>query len=609
MTIISQSFGKTSYAALLLMLTIVLLALYEAGFDNNLFYWILLPLLVITILLVRYNLIRLDLSYKKPFFWYCLFLLWAGMSIFWSLNPHRTLVEFLQLALYGLIFLLATSLNESNIFRVSRIALIAGFLIALFGISQYMFLDSSRIESSLGNANIMGIFMVMLFLIGWGYYLRQPSRFFAIVCVTLLVVLVFTVSRGSYISLAFAFPLLLIGLDRSNIKAALVKSLLCVIAVLIISQLITLASPYLQELAGKDTALSNILTSRSAFVAWSGVSRFAFWETGLRVALNNPVCGTGLGTFFLAYFTEYVDNIWYARFVHNHYIQTAAELGFIGIILLLIFLFKLVQTAFLKIKSGTYPIIYPGLFAATIAFLIHIGGDFSWNFPAVAALFFFFSGALVATCNNSCPVIINSNLNKNVFISASVIIFALTAWQFTANIFYRQGVLMDAENNISEAAHIYDRANQIYPINSMAYSFASKTYFQMAIEQDDLKLLNEAIYRAERAVALSPVDGNLHNQLGRLYWQIGRYEEAEKHLTIATDYAAYRIGMFVDLAWYYIQEQRLNEASIIIKKGLSLKDYAEGMHPKDADRERVSAQIEALLHMQEIIEDNYNSGN
>ncbi len=178
---------KVSLAAAALMLTLALLPLMDGGFDHQVTHWVFFLMLAVSILLVYGEKWSIPLHISHPFFWYSLFVLWGGVSIFWSINPHRTLVEFLEIALYGLVFFLAARINEDNAIRVARIALIAGVGAALFGISQFIFLSSSRIQATFANANPLGIYLVMLFFLGWGYFLRRSNRWLAAACVILLV--------------------------------------------------------------------------------------------------------------------------------------------------------------------------------------------------------------------------------------------------------------------------------------------------------------------------------------------------------------------------------------------------------------------------------------
>ncbi len=260
MATIRVSSTIVSPAALALMLTVVILSLFDAGFDNNAVHGVIFMLTGVAIFLSIRGKLPLYFNVKHPLLWYTLFLAWAGVSIFWSLNPHRTMVEFIQISSYGFVFLLASSLNTDNIFRVGRIAMITGFGVALFGLSHYLLISTSRVESTMVNANVFGIYMVMLFLIGWGYYLRKPNLYLSIGCVIMLVALILSSSRGSFISLGLVLPLLLVGLQRNEIKQAIIKTALCVGAALLITQGVMFVAPYLQDALGKDTALAQILT-------------------------------------------------------------------------------------------------------------------------------------------------------------------------------------------------------------------------------------------------------------------------------------------------------------------------------------------------------------
>ncbi len=607
-TKIVRRFDNTiSIYTLLIMLSIVFITLLEAGFDNNVVNWLLLALLPAILCLALKSRIIISISFSNPLFWYLLFLLFSGLSIVWSINPHRTLVEFLQLSLYLLILIITAILSEDDMVRVGRITLIVGFGIALLGISQYLFFSSSRIISTFPNPNPLAIFLVMLFLLGWGVYLHVPHSYLAIACTVFLVAVFLTQSRGALICLVVAIPFLLITLNRECIKKALIKTASIIALALIITQLAILVAPYLQESVGsKVTILEHII--RSSFISWSGVSRFALWETGVKVALSQPASGTGLGTFYLAYFTEYIDNMWYSRYVHNHYIQVFAELGLLGFTLFIIFIGTLIRIMWIIYRRNNYPVFYPGVIAAVIAFMINIGGDFSWNFPGVTVIFFLCTGVLInigfETVNHSA-----CKIHKGIIIFSACILVIITAWQLTANLLYEKGVTFENSGEYESALIAYERANLIYPINPNAYDHIGKLYYGLAISNDDYTLTEIALENAEIAVKISPYDGDLHNWLGLLLWQMGKLDEAEKHLKQAVDYAGYRLGMYVNLAWFYIEQGRYEEAEIVVNKGLKLEKYATGMHPTEEYKEEAIIKIDLLYKFLDIIETRRGTGN
>jgi len=589
---IRESSTLVSPAALALMLTVVILSLFDAGFDNNAVHTVVIMLTGVAIFLSVKGKLPLCFNLKHPLLWYSLFFFWAGVTIFWSVNPHRTMVEFIQIASYGFVFILASSLNTDNIFRVGRIALTTGFGVALFGLSYYLIISTSRIQSTLVNANVFGIYMVMLFLIGWGYYLRKPNLYLGTVCVTMLVALILSSSRGSFISLGLVLPLLIIGLHRNEIRQSIIKTAFCVGAALIITQGVMFIAPYLQEMVGEDTAIAQILTSRSSFVSSSGAYRLGLWDNSLRIFFSQPFSGTGLGTYFLAYFTEYIDSRYYSRFVHNHYLQIMSELGMIGVLFLTGFIATLIRAVWLRLKQGSYPYFLPGIIAASTAFLIHIGVDFSWNFPGSAIIFFLMSGVIVSLSWDNVKT--EKKFLKPGLIIVSLVIMSLTIWQLSANLLYNQAIEKEMQGDLYAASEIYDLANSIYPINSSAYTFASNNYYRIAHEQSDLELLKKSLERSKRALAFSPIDANLHNQLGRLYLELDQIDKAEHHFQEAVKYAGFRLGMFIYLASLYIQQERYEEAEVILRESLEVKEAARS---RLTDRDLTEENIETIYKL------------
>lgn len=587
MQLLSEQKSVISLPAFTLMLTLVFLPTLDAGFDHNVIYWVLFLLLAVSLFIIYMEKWNLNIDLREPLLWYSLFIIWGGISIFWSLNPHRTLVEFLQLVCYGLVFFLALNLDDDNIFRVGRIAFIAAVGIALFGISEYLFLTSARIQSTFTNPNPLGIYLVMLFFMGWSYYLRRPNYWLISGCIILLVALALTGSRGAFICFFLTMPFLFFGLTGTALYKGISKTVMCIVLALLITQGIMVFAPYLQEIAGRHLLL--FLTRHESFLASSGVGRLAFWEVAGRLAINEPLKGYGLGTFHLAYYLEYTNNEWYARFAHNHYLQVLAELGIVGFILIIGFFVACGKKVWQRIKKGVVPYYFPGLLAAMVAFLIHIGGDFSWNFPGSAVIFFAVAGTAVGAVKDQD---IDVKKIKYPYVIAVLIVFLLlSVWQFSANMMYRKGVILESQGNIYEATLVYDKANSFYPINSMGYYFASRNYLQLAKENNNPDFLDNAIDCAQKSVKLSPVDGKLHNNLGKIYWQMGNLDNAEYHLMLAVKYAAYRLGMFLDTGWFYFQQERMEDAKLILLKGLKLEEAAITSANSEEDQEMIKAQL------------------
>jgi O-antigen ligase len=118
--------------------------------------------------------------------------------------------------------------------------------------------------------------------------------------------------------------------------------------------------------------------------SFSGSGRASYWNIAWENTEAHPVLGSGAGTFEQAW-TQNRPAASTARDGHNLYLETLAELGPIGLGLLLIALGTPLVAA---IRARRHPFV-PAAFAAYVAYLVHAGVDWDWEMPAVtlAALF------------------------------------------------------------------------------------------------------------------------------------------------------------------------------------------------------------------------------
>lgn len=562
--------SSISVHSISLMLALAMLPLIDGGFDNNILYWVILgisgALLILPLQVKDHKTIAVD----TPLLFYILLLCLSLISMIWSINKVRTLIEFLQLACYGMIYIVVRNLDEDNKYRVGRIAYIVGVAIAILSICEYVFVNSTRMQGTFTNPNPFGIYTAIVFLLGWGYYLRSPNRALGITSMVLLVTLILTGSRGSFVSTFIALPFLFMNLRGKELKASIIKTILVILIAIILTQGLMFAAPYIQENLGLDITLSKSL--RIGSLPSSIIGRLEFWKVAGRLILRKPISGYGLGTYFSAYYIEYAGNQWYSRFVHNHYLQMAVELGLLGLGLLCAFLISSGLKAKKRFTKGTVEAFFPGALAGVVAFLLHIGIDFSWNFPGVTVLFFALLGAITGGHQDTGKHTIK--LNRKAQVGALAFVILLTLWQVSSQAMYVKGLNLANEGNLEESNRIYEITNTYYPINSVGYSLESSNYQRIYETNKEEESLDKAIQLAKQAVKLAPIDGKLHNQLGNLYFLKGDTTGAEHHLQLGVEYGAYALGRYVDLGAFYMSQEKFEEAEIILARGLELQEYS-----------------------------------
>ncbi len=121
--------------------------------------------------------------------------------------------------------------------------------------------------------------------------------------------------------------------------------------------------------------------------------RYEYWDVAVGTFGRHPLVGVGAAGFreeWLAHRT--VPEI--AKDAHSLYIETAAELGLVGLALLAALVAGSAATASAALR--VYPVRAPGMVAGLAAFAVHAGLDWDWEFPAVSLIAILLLAALIA---------------------------------------------------------------------------------------------------------------------------------------------------------------------------------------------------------------------
>ncbi len=152
---------------------------------------------------------------------------------------------------------------------------------------------------------------------------------------------------------------------------------------------------------GYDSFVSGSTTGTNLngrLLSLSNNGRIVLWHAAWHEFSAHPAVGTGAGGFgrwWLAHRTT-------ASFVedaHNLYLETLAELGIAGFLLLVALLGVPLIAA---VRARRSPLVAPAL-GGYVAFLVHAGVDWDWEVPAVTLLALFIGAALLAAARGDDP--------------------------------------------------------------------------------------------------------------------------------------------------------------------------------------------------------------
>jgi hypothetical protein len=359
-------------------------------------------------------------------------LVWTLLSRIWSARPAQSLLEARRTLVYAAVVLALVLLVRRGGTRVlvlaTAVAIAAVDLYALgrylLGARRYDEFEGFLLSEPLGYANAVGIVTALGIVLALGIAVGEDSRrrraAAAAVVPPLALALLFTGSTASWLALGIGVAVAAL-LDPAPLRllatlAAVAPPAALAGAVGYASRFAddTVATPHIRGslvaaaavacalAAGGAVALLPRLDGRArlarrvvaaavicvalaaaAAVARSGSTepRASFWHVAWHDEYRaHPVLGTGAGTFgFYWARSGRVVDVGGALDAHSLYLETLAELGPVGLLLLAGMLLAPLRGVR---GSGSVPYV-PAAVGAYAAFLVHAGLDWDWEMPVV----------------------------------------------------------------------------------------------------------------------------------------------------------------------------------------------------------------------------------
>ncbi len=277
---------------------------------------------------------KITLPPKPVFLPLVVFYIWTGLSIIWAVSPSMSLLTYSKMLTYLAIFLLIYNLIKSSKDLKRLLYFILLSLLPIFAISVYQAfaMDIYRAYGTVSSANTLGIFCING--IGAGLFLlaieaessikRWLIRAFMFLS---SIILILTLSRASILDAGFLLFFLLILRRKARTLVLLASAIiLFILYLLIATDIIEQIIEYLRLSSGTT-------------------GRVLIWEYGLQLVKDNLFLGVGIGG-VPALLSSYVPsthplvNIFLVEavelgYIHNGFIQKAAELGLPGLIILI----------------------------------------------------------------------------------------------------------------------------------------------------------------------------------------------------------------------------------------------------------------------------------
>lgn len=123
-------------------------------------------------------------------------------------------------------------------------------------------------------------------------------------------------------------------------------------------------------------------------------SRLPGWKIAIKSFDSSPLHGLGADTFAISYYRLRPDDE-IALQAHSLYLEAMAELGVVGLVLILIAVLVLIGACFVRSRR-TSRSLWVALGVVALVWAVHAGVDWDWEMPAVTMPVFALAGAALA---------------------------------------------------------------------------------------------------------------------------------------------------------------------------------------------------------------------
>lgn len=482
-----------------------------------------------------------------------------------SVAPHTGRLWLLRVIAYCTAFVVAAHCfrTRRQVLRVLAVIIVLGYLIALYGLLQYLSSNSlpslfikrhaaGRATGTYVNPNHFAGYLEMctplalsIVFIGrksaaGGYAGRPLSRAVGFLLerlqdrgfilplaavVVMSLALVFSMSRMGIFSFAFGIVLfaLLIGRGKSRLKRVVI---LGSIAVLILA---------LSMWLGLDPVLN-----KYSLFSEGAVGRIQAWRMTSGIIRDYPLLGSGLGTFTHVSPGYQTVETAYGHWAqaHNDYLNLISDMGIIGcaagaafLLAWYAYVLKLLSRKNLRTYQRS---VAAGCVAGVSAILVHSIADFNLQIPANAFYFATLLGLAVAVLRAEDHIMKQPEDGRHsiagkVAIGAVAILLVLFAAPMAVRSLRAQAWLEEGRKgrDVEHRLQALRKSVDLEEDNAETHYLLGLTQYW---EKDDYA---QALGSLSEAVRLLPSDGKFHYRLAMAYARLGDEERCERELAIA----------------------------------------------------------------------------
>jgi len=287
-----------------------------------------------------------DVSFPPPLRWAVMFLLWALVTVFFSIEPEVAIDAYVErLKALVIFFVVVNTLRTPQQLRFYILLILVAFAIypargtlqnyirgeTVFGRAIWNKMYSNPNDLGAMTLLMLGSALAIAMVKEQNARVRHAAT--ALVGVTLLIILL-TQSRGVFLGLLVGFGPALVSRLRKRSSGTAAAALIIVAAIaVVVPQASWHRLAGITNLTSSET-MAQAREEKNAYdqmAASSAAERRLILENGLRIVAGHPVLGVGIGCFREGMVRQ--EPRLGKRDAHNTYLSVAAEMGLPGLLL------------------------------------------------------------------------------------------------------------------------------------------------------------------------------------------------------------------------------------------------------------------------------------
>lgn len=262
----------------------------------------------------------------------------------------------------------------------------------------------------------------------------------------------------------------------------------------------------------------------SQILEYSSNGRYDFWASASEAGWNEPLTGLGAGTFEFWWARE--GDFGFVHDAHSLYFETFAELGIIGLALIIAFTIVVLRVGWGRARRASSPVLRTGVAGATagcLAFFVAALTDWMWELAVLPAIFFALAAVAITGGAEPSPSKPRTSRSR---ISGRAVVIGLALAVLLINVVTLRVNSKLGESRALASAGEFEPALERAREASSFGNFATPAVLQQALVLEEQGEISAAAELARRAAADEPANWRNWVVVARLEARLGNTEAA-----------------------------------------------------------------------------------